>query len=69
MESSPSVIFPGTAFGVRVVSVEPLDTKDPLNGYDWDLSKVEGVGDGRNSPVPEKGIPLSEFMKGAKPKV
>ena len=51
-----------------VYDVEPLDTKDPLNGYDWDLSKVEGVGDGRNSPVPEKGIPLSEFMKGAKPK-
>ena len=51
-----------------VYDVQPLDAKDPLSKYDWDLSKVEGVGDGRNSPVPEKGIPLSEFMKGAKPK-
>jgi hypothetical protein len=45
-----------------------LDAEDPLNNYEWDLSKVAGIGDGRNSPVPEKGIPLSEFMKGAKPK-
>lgn len=50
-----------------VYDVEPLDAKDPLSGYDWDLSNVNGIGDGRNSPVPERGIPLSEFMKGAKP--
>jgi predicted component of viral defense system (DUF524 family) len=62
--------YPGNASQpyYLVYDVQPLDAKDPLNQYDWDLSKVDGIGDGRNSPVPEKGIPLSEFMKGAKPK-
>jgi predicted component of viral defense system (DUF524 family) len=51
-----------------VYDVSPLNEDDPLAAYDWDLSKIDGIGDGRKSPVPEKGIPLSEFMKGAKPK-
>jgi hypothetical protein len=51
-----------------VYDVSPLNEDDPLAAYDWDLSEIDGVGDGRKSPVPEKGIPLSEFMKGAKPK-
>ncbi|MCU0858696.1 MAG: DUF2357 domain-containing protein [Pontiellaceae bacterium] len=51
-----------------IYDVKPLNEDDPLVAYDWDLSKIDGIGEGRNSPVPEKGIPLSEFMKGAKRK-
>ena len=48
-----------------VYDVEPLASDDPLAKYDWDLSEIEGIGKGRRSPIPKKGIPLSEFMKGA----
>lgn len=46
--------------------VTALEPDDPLGGYEWDLSKVDGVEGGRGSPVPRTGIPLSELMKGAK---
>ncbi len=39
-----------------------------MTGYGWDLSCVDGIDDRRGSPVPKKGIPLNEFMKGAVPK-
>jgi predicted component of viral defense system (DUF524 family) len=52
-----------------VFNIRPLDEDDPLAAYDWDLSKIDGIGTGRNSPVPEKGILLSEVMKGATQKV
>lgn len=48
-----------------VYDIVPLDEGDPLALYDWDLSKVDGVGERRQSAVPKAGIPLSEFMKGA----
>ena len=48
-----------------VYDIAPLDADDPLAKYDWDLSKVEGIGEGRQSAVPKAGIPLNEFMKGA----
>jgi predicted component of viral defense system (DUF524 family) len=51
-----------------VYDVEPLDGDDPLSAYDWDLQPIDGIDDGRGSPVPKKGVPLSEFMKGAMPK-
>lgn len=51
-----------------VYDVEPLDGADPLSAYDWNLRLIDGIDDGRGSPVPEKGIPLNEFMKGAKRK-
>lgn len=51
-----------------VYDVEPLDCKDPLAAYDWDLRPIDGIDDGRGSPVPKKGIPLSVFMKGARAK-
>jgi predicted component of viral defense system (DUF524 family) len=62
--------YPGTASQpyYLVYDVEPLDGDDPLAGYDWDLRPIDGIDEGRGSPVPRKGIPLSEFMKGAKPK-
>ena len=62
--------YPGGASQLYylVYDVKPLDGNDPLAGYDWDLSPIDGIDKGRGSPVPKKGIPLSEFMKGAKPK-
>jgi hypothetical protein len=62
--------YPGTASQpyYLVYDVEPLDGDDPLAGYDWDLRPIDGIDEGRGSPVPKKGIPLSEVMKGAKPK-
>jgi len=52
-----------------VYDVEPLGGDDPLTGYDWDLRPIDEIDEGRGSPVPKKGIPLSEFMKGAVPKI
>jgi predicted component of viral defense system (DUF524 family) len=51
-----------------VFELKGLSEADPLSGYDWDLSKIGGIGEARASALPERGIPLSEFMKGAKPK-
>ncbi len=48
-----------------VYDVAPLDSADPLAAYDWDLSKIDSIGSGRSSSLPEKGIPLSELMMGA----
>jgi predicted component of viral defense system (DUF524 family) len=49
-----------------VYDIVPLAKEDPLAGYVWDLSKVNGVSDGRGSPVPKKGVPLAQLMKAAK---
>jgi len=51
-----------------VYDIKPLDEDDPLAGYGWDLRPIDGIDEGRGSPVPKKGIPLSKFMKGAIPK-
>jgi predicted component of viral defense system (DUF524 family) len=51
-----------------VYDIMPLAKDDPLAGYVWDLSKVEEVAIGRGSPVPKRGIPLSQLMKAAKGK-
>jgi len=51
-----------------VYDIKPLDEDDPLAGYDWDLRLIDGIDEGRGSPVPKKGIPLSKLMKGAMPK-
>jgi predicted component of viral defense system (DUF524 family) len=48
-----------------VYDVELLGCDDVLAGYDWDLSRIDGIEGGRGSPVPKRGIALSEFMKGA----
>jgi predicted component of viral defense system (DUF524 family) len=48
-----------------VFDVEPLAENDPLGGYIWDLSKVEGIDSRRGSAIPKKGIPLSALMKAA----
>jgi hypothetical protein len=48
-----------------VYVVEPLGCDGVLAGYDWDLSRIDGIEGGRGSPVPKRGIVLSEFMKGA----
>jgi len=60
--------YPGSAFQpfYLVFELKALSEADPLSGYDWDLSKIEGIGEARASALPERGIPLSEFMKGAK---
>ncbi|VGO22090.1 DUF2357 domain-containing protein [Pontiella sulfatireligans] len=51
-----------------VYDVAPLDPDDPLFAYDWDLSKIEAIGEGHNSAIPEQGIPLSDLMVGARRK-
>jgi predicted component of viral defense system (DUF524 family) len=51
-----------------VYDVAPLNSDDPLAMYDWDLRPIDGIDEGRGSPVPKKGIPLCEFMKGARRK-
>jgi len=63
--------YPGSASQpyYLVYDVKPLEADDPLATYDWDLSKVDAIGEGRNSAIPKKGIPLSELMKGAVPKL
>jgi len=48
-----------------VYDLKPLRKEDPLAQYDWDLSKIQGIGKNRASAIPKDGIPLSEFMKGA----
>ena len=58
----------GSQLYYLVYDVKPLGVDDPLFAYDWDLSKVDGVGEGHQSALPKKGIPLSEFMKGARVK-
>jgi predicted component of viral defense system (DUF524 family) len=62
--------YPGSASQAYylVYDVEPLDSEDPLALYDWDLRPIDGIDEGRGSPVPRKGIPLSDFMKGARAK-
>ncbi len=51
-----------------VFDVKPLADDDLLAAHDWDLQPINGIDEGRGSPVPKKGIPLNEFMKGAVPK-
>jgi predicted component of viral defense system (DUF524 family) len=62
--------YPGTGHQpyYLVFDVKSLDVDDPLACYDWDLRSIDGIDEGRGSPIPKRGIPLSEFMKGAKPK-
>jgi len=51
-----------------VYDIAPLDADDPLAQYDWDLTKIAKIGEGRQAAVPKAGIPLNEFMKGAMPR-
>jgi len=51
-----------------VFDIKPLDNNDILTKYNWDLRLIDGIGDGRQSAIPLKGILLSDFMKGAKNK-
>ena len=51
-----------------VFAVKEVAAGDPLAHYDWDLRPIPGVDSGRGSALPKKGIPLSEFMKGARPR-
>ena len=51
-----------------VYDIKQLDDSELLAKYDWDLKPIDGIGAGRQSAIPEKGIKLSEFMNGAKPK-
>ncbi|MDF3131083.1 DUF2357 domain-containing protein [Kiritimatiellaeota bacterium B1221] len=62
--------YPGTASQpfYLVYELKNLPGDHPLVQYDWDLSKVEGIGKHRASALPSDGIPLNEFMKGAKRK-
>lgn len=69
--SSESLIesgYPGTGSQpyYLVYDVRPLEGGSPLNDYDWDLGEIDGIGTKRASAVPLKGIPLNEFMKGAR---
>jgi predicted component of viral defense system (DUF524 family) len=61
--------YPGAASQpyYLVYDVAPLGGDDPLADYDWDLSCIDGIDEGRASAIPNKGIPLREFMKGAVP--
>lgn len=52
-----------------VYDVESLSDNDPLRGYDWDLRLIDGIATGRATAIPKKGIPLTDLMKGAKPKI
>lgn len=58
----------GTQPYYLVYDIAPLPENDPLMGYEWDLSKVDDIADGRGSPIPGKGIPLNVLMKAASPK-
>ena len=58
----------GTQPYYLVYDIAPLPGNDPLRGYEWDLSKVDDIADGRSSPIPGKGIPLNVLMKAAKKK-
>ena len=48
-----------------VFDVAPLNDDDPLTKYDWDLRLIDGIESRRGSAIPDKGIPLNIFMKGA----
>ncbi len=51
-----------------VYDVKPVADDSHLSKYDWDLGLIDSIKSRRQSAITQKGILLSEFMKGAQEK-